>query len=161
MSQTTRRSILVASTVAAAASLTPGALRASQADDAIRPFKIKVPDEALVDLRRRVRATQWPEQETVPDATQGVNLVTMKQLAQVLAERLRLAEDRSQVERLSAIHYQHRRSGYSFHPRPFQSCERFAGHHHTRLARIGHRATENHRSSHRSDPVWRQRGGRV
>jgi pimeloyl-ACP methyl ester carboxylesterase len=82
MSQTTRRSILAASAVAAAASLTPGALRTAHADDAIRPFRINVPDEALVDLRRRVGSTRWPERETVSDATQGVNLETMQQLAQ-------------------------------------------------------------------------------
>jgi pimeloyl-ACP methyl ester carboxylesterase len=57
-------------------------LRTAQADDAIRPFKINVPDEALTDLRRRVQATQWPERETVSDAAQGVNLVTMKEFVQ-------------------------------------------------------------------------------
>ena len=33
----------------------------------IRPFHINVPEEALVDLRRRLEATRWPDQETVPD----------------------------------------------------------------------------------------------
>jgi pimeloyl-ACP methyl ester carboxylesterase len=52
------------------------------ADDAsIRPFHITVPDEALVDLRRRVNATKWPERETVTDASQGVQLATMQKLA--------------------------------------------------------------------------------
>ena len=37
--------------------------------DAIRPFSIHVPDEALVDLRRRINATRWPERETVTDAS--------------------------------------------------------------------------------------------
>jgi pimeloyl-ACP methyl ester carboxylesterase len=49
--------------------------------DAIRPFSINVPDEALVDLRRRINATKWPERETVADATQGVQLATMQALA--------------------------------------------------------------------------------
>jgi pimeloyl-ACP methyl ester carboxylesterase len=49
--------------------------------DAIRPFSINVPDKALLDLRRRINATKWPERETVADATQGVRLATMQALA--------------------------------------------------------------------------------
>src|SRR5438132_4392582 len=48
----------------------------------IRPFKFNAPEEALVDLRRRIAATKWPERETVPDASQGVQLATIKALAQ-------------------------------------------------------------------------------
>jgi pimeloyl-ACP methyl ester carboxylesterase len=47
----------------------------------IRPFHINVPEEQLIDLRRRIAATQWPERETVNDATQGVRLATMRKLA--------------------------------------------------------------------------------
>jgi pimeloyl-ACP methyl ester carboxylesterase len=48
---------------------------------AIRPFHVDIPDEALDDLRRRIAATQWPEQETVSDDSQGVPLATMQKLA--------------------------------------------------------------------------------
>jgi len=47
----------------------------------IRPFHINISEEQLVDLRRRVAATQWPEPELVGDATQGVQLATMQELA--------------------------------------------------------------------------------
>jgi Epoxide hydrolase N terminus len=47
----------------------------------VRPFDVKIPDEAIDDLRRRVRATRWPESETVTDQSQGVPLATMKELA--------------------------------------------------------------------------------
>src|SRR5262249_29981798 len=47
----------------------------------IRHFSVAVPDEALDDLRRRITATQWPERETVADASQGVPLATMQKLA--------------------------------------------------------------------------------
>src|SRR5438270_4958707 len=47
----------------------------------IRPFRIDVPEEALTDLRRRIVATRWPEKETVPDPSQGVQLATMQKLA--------------------------------------------------------------------------------
>jgi pimeloyl-ACP methyl ester carboxylesterase len=49
--------------------------------DEIRPFHINIPEEALVDLRRRIAATKWPERELVNDATQGVQLATMQKLA--------------------------------------------------------------------------------
>jgi len=47
---------------------------------AIRPFHIAAPDAALIDLRRRLAATRWPERETVADATQGVQLATSQAL---------------------------------------------------------------------------------
>ena len=51
-------------------------------DDRIRPFKVHVPDAELVDLRRRIATTRWPSRELVPDASQGVQLATMRELAQ-------------------------------------------------------------------------------
>jgi len=55
------------------------------ASDAIRPFHIKVPEAALVDLRQRIKATRWPDKETVSDHSQGVPLATMKELARYWA----------------------------------------------------------------------------
>jgi pimeloyl-ACP methyl ester carboxylesterase len=53
--------------------------------DTIRPFEIHVPEEDLVDLRRRIAATRWPEKETVADQSQGVQLATMQELARYWA----------------------------------------------------------------------------
>jgi pimeloyl-ACP methyl ester carboxylesterase len=53
----------------------------STTSDAIRPFHFNATKEQLADLRKRVAATKWPEQETVSDATQGVQLKTMQELA--------------------------------------------------------------------------------
>jgi pimeloyl-ACP methyl ester carboxylesterase len=55
------------------------------AREEIRPFHFNVPEEQLADLRRRVAATKWPEQELVSDATQGVQLATMQKLARYWA----------------------------------------------------------------------------
>ena len=55
-------------------------------DTSIRPFKFKASNEALMDLRRRVAATKWPDRETVTDTTQGVQLATMQQLARYWAK---------------------------------------------------------------------------
>jgi pimeloyl-ACP methyl ester carboxylesterase len=46
----------------------------------VRPFRVEVPEEDLVELRRRVQATRWPEKETVADQSQGVQLATMQEL---------------------------------------------------------------------------------
>jgi len=53
--------------------------------DAIRPFQVHFPDEALADLKRRIAATRWPERETVTDTSQGVQLTTMQILARYWA----------------------------------------------------------------------------
>jgi len=80
-SSPTRRNFLAGSAAAGAFGLLPAGLRAATGDDAIRPFRIEFPDEALADLRRRIAATKWPEREAVADATQGVQLATIKELA--------------------------------------------------------------------------------
>src|SRR5881398_2526534 len=58
-----------------------------QADDknAISPFHVSVPEPELTELRRRIKATRWPERETVTDATQGVQLATTQALARYWA----------------------------------------------------------------------------
>ena len=48
--------------------------------NAIRPFHVDVPDEALTELRRRIDATRWPTRELVADRSQGVQLATMQEL---------------------------------------------------------------------------------
>src|SRR5215218_8076792 len=53
----------------------------SMARGEVRPFQVNVPEEVLVELRRRLAATRWPEKETVDDASQGVQLATMQALA--------------------------------------------------------------------------------
>src|SRR3954470_2177582 len=51
----------------------------------IRPFQVDVPHEALDDLRRRIASTNWPEQETVADESQGVPLAMIQKLARYWA----------------------------------------------------------------------------
>jgi hypothetical protein len=61
---------------------TPAPIKASVTpeDKSIRPFRIHVPEAALVDLLQRLAATRLPERETVGDQSQGVQLATMKEL---------------------------------------------------------------------------------
>lgn len=46
----------------------------------IRPFRVHFPEDALNDLRRRLSSAKWPSNELVGDASQGVQLATMRKL---------------------------------------------------------------------------------
>ena len=80
-----RRNFLATSAAAGAVSLLPAQMAAAAGDAAIRPFQVNVPEADLVDLRKRITATKWPEREQVADETQGVRLATMQKLAQYWA----------------------------------------------------------------------------
>ena len=58
-----------------------GAAAATAATAAIRPFQVNVPEADLTDLRQRIKATRWPDRETVDDATQGVQLALSRKVA--------------------------------------------------------------------------------
>ncbi len=81
----TRRSILVSSAAVGAASLLSTYPSSASEGHAIRPFHIAFPEDDLVDLRRRIVATRWPDRETVTDQSQGVQLGTMRELAEYWA----------------------------------------------------------------------------
>src|SRR5215207_8334290 len=59
--------------------------RSPQEETAIRPFRFTASDEALADLRRRVKATKWPAKETVGDWSQGVQLAVVQNIARYWA----------------------------------------------------------------------------
>ena len=63
----------------------PAPVAAATGNGAIRPFLIDVPESELVELRRRISATKWPERETATDASQGVQLTTIQSLARYRA----------------------------------------------------------------------------
>jgi pimeloyl-ACP methyl ester carboxylesterase len=53
--------------------------------NAIRPFKVDVPEAELTELRQRIIATRYPGRETAADDTQGVQLATIQKLARYWA----------------------------------------------------------------------------
>ena len=73
----TRRGLLATSVAAGALSLLPGHLAAAVDATAIRPFHINIPEVEVVDLRRRIVATRWPQRESVLDQSQGVQLAKL------------------------------------------------------------------------------------
>src|SRR5215471_9524918 len=77
----TRRAVLATAAAAGAISLLPEHSALAADGDTIRTFRIDVPEEAIVDLRRRIAATRWPDRETVADQSQGAQLVKLQELA--------------------------------------------------------------------------------
>ena len=57
-SSPTRRSVLIASAVGAALNLLPAHIALAAESGAIRPFRVNIPEEQLVTLRRRIGATR-------------------------------------------------------------------------------------------------------
>ena len=89
--------------------------------EAIRPFTVNIPEEALADLRRRIKATRWPDKETVADQSQGVQLATMQKLARYWATDYDWRKCEAKLERPAAVRHQDRRRRHSFHSRSFET----------------------------------------
>jgi pimeloyl-ACP methyl ester carboxylesterase len=84
-----RRVVTTAATGFAAVAvlhILPEIAAAANGDSTIRPFRIDVPEAQLTELRRRIKATRWPDRETVADSSQGVQLATIQALARYWAE---------------------------------------------------------------------------
>src|SRR5689334_4094753 len=114
-------------------------------DTAIRPFQVAFPETELTELRRRIAATRWPERETVTDDSQGVPLAMMQDLGRYWADgydwrpcQARLNDLPNFVTEIDGldIHFIHV---------PLPALRRAAAGRHARLARLGHRAAEDHR----------------
>jgi hypothetical protein len=87
----------------------------------VRPFRINVPEEELVDLRRRILATRWPERETVADQSQGVQLVMIQELARYWATDYDWRKCEAKTEHPTAVHDRDRWARHSFHSRSFET----------------------------------------
>jgi len=55
-------------------------IKTTETREAIRPFRVDIPEEALADLRRRLAQTRLPDRETVADYSQGVPLKTVEKV---------------------------------------------------------------------------------
>jgi pimeloyl-ACP methyl ester carboxylesterase len=66
----------------------------------VRPFHVDWSPKELDDLRQQIGATRWPSKELVDDRSQGVQLVTLQELARYWATEYDL---RSGESRLNAL----------------------------------------------------------
>ena len=80
-----------------------------------------ISDAALTDLRRRISATQWPDRETVTDASQGVQLATMQKLAQYWATDYDWRKCEAKLNALPQFITQIDGAGHSFHSRSLET----------------------------------------
>src|SRR5262249_55699229 len=92
---------------------------AMNADPAVQRFHVDIADEAIADLRRRTAAWRPPEREPVDDQSQGVQLATVRDLANYWAteydwrrceaELNALPQFRTEIDGVD-IHFIHSRS---------------------------------------------------
>ena len=87
-----------------------------------RPFRIDVPDEVLVDLRRRLADTRWPDAETVDDWSQGAPLAWIQDMCGYWADGYDWRSREGRLNRFSQfiatideldVHFVHQRSPHS------------------------------------------------
>jgi pimeloyl-ACP methyl ester carboxylesterase len=81
-----RRTLIASAAIGLAAAGTATVLDPNLAsaatEDAIRPFRANAADEGLMDLRRRIQMTRWPDRETVADQSQGIQLSKLRPLVE-------------------------------------------------------------------------------
>jgi pimeloyl-ACP methyl ester carboxylesterase len=121
-----RRKLLTTAAMGLAAAATANLLPMRPAPaaerDAIRPFRIDVPEQDLADLRRRVLATRWPDHETVSDQSQGIRLKQLQELVRywgtsydwrkIEAKVNALPQFMTEIDGID-IHFIHVRSGHA------------------------------------------------
>lgn len=78
----TARDLVAAAAAASALGFLPVQPAAAADGNVVRPFRVDVPEEQLVDLRRRIAETRWPDRETVDDQSQGIQLAKLQALLQ-------------------------------------------------------------------------------
>ena len=131
-------------------------LAQSAANEAIRPFRVNIPEAELVELRRRITATRFPEKETVTDTSQGVPLDTVQALARYWASDYDWRKCEAKLS-ATAVHDHDRRAGHPLHPREVEATECTSGHHHARVARLDPRADQARRPAHQPHGLRRPR----
>jgi pimeloyl-ACP methyl ester carboxylesterase len=95
---------------------------AAASDDSITPFRVSISEETLTDMRGRIKATIWPERETVTDTSQGVPLAMIQDLASYWASEYSwrkceatlnaLPQFKTEIDGLD-IHFIHVRSNHA------------------------------------------------
>ena len=118
-----RRDLLAASVAAGALNVLSDGMAKSAEGDTIRPFRVNVPEEQLVDLRRRIAATRWPDQETVDDGSQGVQLAKFQEVVRYWGTDYDWRKVEARLNALAHVHDRDRRRRHSFHSREFPSRE--------------------------------------
>jgi len=81
-----RRDLLAAAAALGTATMLPTGGPDAAERDAIRPFRVDIPEGEIAELKRRIKEARWPEKETVTNESQGVQLKTIQELARYWAD---------------------------------------------------------------------------
>ena len=113
--------------------LVPATLRAQADDTAVVPFAYRASDEALIDLRRRLEQTRWPEGGAGRGWEQRPPLTKLQSLIAYWRSNYDWRRCETELNRWS--HFKTTVDGsYSFHSRALAPSERPANHSDLRLA---------------------------
>ena len=139
----------------------PRQLRNAAGKDAIRPFHVALSGRGARRPETPHRGDALAAKETRHRPVAGRAARDDAEARALLGDRVRLAQVRGEAQRPAAIHHRDRWGRHSLHPRAFEAAERVADHRHARMARLDHRAAEDHRSADQSHGTWRERIGRL
>ena len=129
-----------------AASLAATLPTAAAGNGDIRPFRVKFADEKIVDMRRRINTTRWPDRETVMDESQGVQLAAIKEIARYWGTDYDWRKCESKLNSLPQFIDRDRWSRHPFHPRSLETRKCAAADRDAWVARLDHRAAQDCRS---------------
>ena len=129
--------------------------------DAISRMRIEVPEEVLDDLRRRLAAARFPDQIPGSGWGYGTDGAYLRELCGVLARQVRLARAGSAAQPLRALPHERRRAESALRARAFEARGRAAARDHARLARLGLRVPQDHRTARRPGGARWQRTRRL
>jgi hypothetical protein len=116
---------------------------------------IRSPTRALVPLQPQEHRGRCPRP---PDPPWRDSFTRSRWRA--IGDGRQLAHARGEAEYAATLHHRDRWARHPFHPCALAARGRAAACRQPRLARLDHRAAEDHRSTDRSHGTWRQRIGR-
>ena len=127
----------------------------------ITPFRIAATDDQLEDLKRRLRATRWPERECVEDWSQGLPLAYAQEVCQYWLEKYDWRAREARLNRFPQFKTRDRRPRNPLHPRPLAACGCAAAGDDAWMARLDRRVPKGDRTADQPDRAWRRGFRRV
>ena len=130
-------------------------------DHAITPFTVSISDEAITDLRTRLRSTRWPEQLPGPAWQRGVPVDYLRRVANYWASDFDWRAEEKRINEFPQFTTRHRRPADSLPSRQVGGGGSHAAVAPARLAGLVCGVPGCDRLLRRPDGAWWHRGGRL
>jgi Epoxide hydrolase N terminus len=128
----------------------------------IDAFKIAAPDADLEDLKRRLRATRWPERECVDDWSQGLLLPYAQEVCAYWQDKYEWPAREARLNRFAQLRTAIDGLGIHFiHMRSPATCQRDAAGDHPWMARLDSGVSQGYRAADEPRCALRRCGRRV